>query len=428
MFQEARGLPGAQQRVPPGEDGLRAVAQRRAAVEAKRRKARSTAPSRATATASAARAGSVSAAPGGPAAPATAAVEAEALVVSHWFDSGDEGEPYSATVRVTGRRVGIQGLVGPRDSFSQDDMVDGIVPGSGPVSVTTWVYGLEPGEWTVNAELIGRPGEIASDAGRDRWRRGRPEPIQPAAWSWRRWGVSNGPATPVKTRWAPLARVARIPGVLPGSFTALAVVAIVVALVTQAVLVGREHISVGGSLAASLLAIVFGMVGAKAWHAAMHPGPWRQALLGGWSVDGFLVVAPVVAVVSLLAFGLPIGGFLDASTPGIFFAVAIGRIGCFFTGCCAGRCTRARWGVWSSDRRVGARRVPTQLLESATGLLLGVASTTLVLAGVPGVAGAVFVAALAVYVVIRQVLLRNRAESRLFSWRRSEAVAQSRAA
>jgi phosphatidylglycerol:prolipoprotein diacylglycerol transferase len=403
------------------------VAQRRAAVEAKRRKARSTTPSRATATASAARAGSTSARSGGQPAPATPVVEAEALVVSSWFDSGEEGNPFSATVRVTGRRVGINGLPGPRDTFSQDDRIDDIVPGSGPVSVTTWVNGLEPGEWTVNAELVGRPSEVTSDAGRDRWRRGRPEPIQPAAWSWRRWGLSNGPATPVKTRWAPLAPMARIPAVLPGSFTALAVLGVVVALVTQAAFVGRANISVGGSLAASLLAIVFGLVGAKLWYAALHPGPWRQ-LLGGWSVDGFLVAAPVAAVVALLAFGLPSGGFLDASAPGIFFAVAIGRIGCFFTGCCAGRCTRARWGVWSSDRRIGARRVPTQLLESATGLLLGAASTALVLAGVPGVDGAVFVAALAVYVVIRQVLLRLRAESRLFSWRRSDAVAQGQAA
>ncbi len=406
-------------------------------VEAKRRKARSTA-SRTAPTASAAhasstltagtgRTGSTSAGSGVQAAPTTVDVEAGALVVTNWFDSGDDGEPYSGTVRVVGRRVGIHGLPGRRDTFSQDDVIDRIVPGSGPVSVSTWVYGLEPGEWAVSAELIGRPGEVTGDAGRDRWRRGRPEPIQPAAWSWRRWRLSTGPAAPVKTRWAPLAPMARIPAVVPWSFTGLAIVAVVVALVTQAMLVARENISVGGSLAASLLAIVFGLAAAKLWHAALHPGPLRQALLGGWSVDGFLLVAPVVAIVALLAFGLPIGRFLDASAPGIFFAVAIGRIGCFLTGCCAGQCTRSRWGVWSSDRRIGARRVPTQLLESATGLILGVATTGAVLAGVPGLDGVVFVVAFAVYIVIRQLLLRRRAETRQFSWRRSAAVAQGRA-
>ena len=130
----------------------------------------------------------------------------------------------------------------------------------------------------------------------------------------------------------------------------------------------------------------------------------------------------LVAVAALLAFNLPIGVFLDAAAPGMFFAVAIGRLGCFFTGCCAGRCTRSRWGVWSSDRRVGARRVPTQLLESAAGLLIGVAAVLLVLFEVPGVSGLVFVATMAGYIAVRQMLLRLRAERREYSWRRSRSV------
>ena len=175
----------------------------------------------------------------------------------------------------------------------------------------------------------------------------------------------------------------------------------------------------------SLLALVSGLAGAKLWYAVLHPGPWRHSL-GGWSVDGFLVVAPVVAVVALVAFDLPIGAFLDAAAPGIFFAVAIGRFGCFFTGCCAGRCTRSRWGVWSSDRRIGARRIPAQLLESGAGLIIGLASVVLVLADVFGVSGLVFVVAVVAYVIVRQFLLRVRAERREFSWRRSRLVSGER--
>jgi phosphatidylglycerol:prolipoprotein diacylglycerol transferase len=137
-------------------------------------------------------------------------------------------------------------------------------------------------------------------------------------------------------------------------------------------------------------------------------------------------VASVVAVAVLLGFQLPIGRFLDATTPGLFFAVAIGRLGCFFTGCCAGRCTRSRWGVWSSDRRVGARRIPTQLLESAAGLLIGVVAAPLVLFDVPGVSGLIFVAAFAAYIVVRQLLLRLRAERREYSWQRSGLVSGER--
>ena len=353
-------------------------------------------------------------------------MEREALVVTHWFDPGDEGEPYPATVRLTGRRVGIQGLPKPPDTFVQDDRIDRVVPGSGPVSVSTWVYGLQPGEWTVTAELI-RPGHPdGKDQPAYRSSCTSAEPIPPAVWSWRRWGLSTGPANPVKTRWALIAPLARIPGVLPGSFTALGALGVLVALIVQAAIVARENASVGPSLVVSLLALLVGLAAAKVWYAVLHPAPWPKALLGGWAVDGFLVAAPSVAVVLLLLFDMPVGAFLDAATPGIFFAVAIGRLGCFFTGCCAGQCTRSRWGVWSSDRHIGARRIPTQLLESGAGLLIGVVATALVLGHVPGIDGLVFVAALAVYFLARQVLLRIRAESRPYLWRRSPAVTAQR--
>lgn len=347
-------------------------------------------------------------------------VEPEALVVSHCFDSGEDGEPYSATVRLTGRRVGINRLPGPQDTFVREDRVDGIVPGSGPYSVTSWVYGLEPGDWTVSAELL----RLGPDAGRGR--RVATEPIPPAAWSWPRWALASGSRGSVHTRWAMLVPLARMPGVIPGSFTVLGTLGILVALVVQSAILARENVSVSGSLVVSLIALASGLLGAKVWYAVLHPGPWRQAILGGWAVDGFLVVASVVAVAVLLAFDRPIGLFLDATAPGIFFAVAIGRLGCFLTGCCAGRCTRSRWGVWSSDRdsRIGARRIPTQLLESAAGLVIGVVAGLLVLSDALGLQGAVFVAAVAAYVLVRQMLLRLRAERRDYLWRRSRLVSR----
>lgn len=347
------------------------------------------------------------------------AVELEALVVTHWFDSGEGEEPYSATVRLTGRRGGIHGMPKPQDTFVQEDKIDGIVPGSGLVSITSWVYGRQPGEWTVSAELL-RP---RGDAGRGR--RVTAEPIRPAAWSWRRWALSTGSAGTVKTRWAMLAPLARMPGVIPGVWPALGVLGALVALVTQVAILAHENVAVGQFLVVSLLALGFGLIGAKLWNAVLHPGPWRQ-WIQGWSVDGFLFVAPVVAVAALLAFDLPIGVFLDAATPGLFFGVAIGRLGCFFTGCCAGRCTSSRWGVWSSDRRVGARRIPAQLIESLAGLLLGATSALLVLGHVPGVDGVIFAAAFGAYVVVRQLLLRVRAERREYSWRRSNVASAER--
>lgn len=342
----------------------------------------------------------------GIAAQASEAVEPEALVVTYWFDSGEEGEPYDATVRLTGRRTGIRGAPRAGDTFTQDETIEGIIPGTGPVSFTAWVYGLQHGEWDVDARLI----PTSQDARPAILRPGSLPAIQRATWSWRRWALSTAPVIPIKTRWALLAPLARQPAVIPGIYTALAVVGIVLALALQAVLLDRQGIPFEPPLTASVLALVAGLIGAKVWYAILHPD--ESLIKGGWAVDGFLLIAPLVVALTLFGWNQPIGVVIDATAPGIFFAVAIGRVGCFLTGCCAGRCTASRWGIWSSDRRVGARRIPTQLFESAAGLVLAVVSLLLVVNGGLLVDGAVFVATFVIYAVIRQALLRVRVERR----------------
>ena len=341
---------------------------------------------------------------------AAQATESEALSVTHWFDAKNEGEPYSATVRFSGHRIGISGKPTPRDTFAKEETIDGIVPGSGRVSITSLAYGLEPGEWTVTADLLRHASHAGGHLSADHLSRIGAQPLPRAAWSWRRWALENGAYSPVKTRWGPLVRMTRVPAVIHGSWSGLIAVGVLVGAAVQATLLAHANVPVGLALIVDLLALVSGLLLAKLWYLALRPPrSWRQSIGEGWTVDGLLFAAPAVGAVALLAFNLPIGVFLDASAPALFFGVAIGRLGCFFTGCCAGRCTRSRWGIWSSDRRVGARRIPTQLLESATGLLIGAVATLLVLrlASAPG---AVFVAAVAAYVAVRQFLLRLRAE------------------
>lgn len=70
--------------------------------------------------------------------------ETEALTVTHWFDPVTE-RPYAATVRFLGTRLAIAGKAQSTDTFVRDELVEGIVPGSGPVSVTTQGYGLQAG-------------------------------------------------------------------------------------------------------------------------------------------------------------------------------------------------------------------------------------------------------------------------------------------
>jgi phosphatidylglycerol:prolipoprotein diacylglycerol transferase len=342
------------------------------------------------------------------------AIEPEALVVSHWFDSGSTGEPYSAVVRLHGRLANADEQGRHTSTFTHEETIDRVIPGSGPVCLSSWVYGLKPGKWTVTGEVIraiGRGGQVGHS---------RPETAIAASWSWRHWSLRTTPAEPVATRWAPLAPLARIPAVLPGSYTALCALAIVVALVSQIAILASEQIAVPRSVLVSLLALSAGFIGAKVWSIVLHPG--ESLVKGGWAVDGFLVTAPIVAIAALVIFGLPVGAYLDATAPGLFFAVAIGRIGCFLTGCCAGRVTSSRWGIWSSDRRIGARRLPAQLLESAAGLLIGVAALPLTLLHFRAVHGAVFILAFGAYLVVRQMLLRLREEARRYSWQRSRLV------
>jgi len=108
---------------------------------------------------------------------------------------------------------------------------------------------------------------------------------------------------------------------------------------------------------------------------------------------------------------VPAGAFLDATTPGLLVAMAVGRVGCFFAGCCGGPPTASSFGVWSSDQRVGARRLPTQLLELALVGVLGLGALVAVLFHGPA-GGAFFALGLSAYVLGRQGILRLRAEPR----------------
>lgn len=132
----------------------------------------------------------------------------------------------------------------------------------------------------------------------------------------------------------------------------------------------------------------------------------------GTCIQGFLLGGfGTLAVGSLLA-GPPVGVLLDATTPGVLFAMALARPGCFLGGCCAGRPTLSRWGLWSSDRRIGVRRIPVQLMEAAMAFAIGLATLAVFLTGPRPLPGALFVGAVAAYTLGRQLLFPFRREPR----------------
>src|SRR5713226_1385382 len=63
----------------------------------------------------------------------------EILAVTYWFDPAPHAEIYPVTVRFSGRRVDVKGRVQSGDKFVQDETIEQVVPGSGPISLTARV-------------------------------------------------------------------------------------------------------------------------------------------------------------------------------------------------------------------------------------------------------------------------------------------------
>src|SRR5579884_4311835 len=56
------------------------------------------------------------------------------LAVTYWFDPAPHAGPYPVTVRFSGRRVDVKGQAQSGDRFVQDETIEQVVPGSGPIS------------------------------------------------------------------------------------------------------------------------------------------------------------------------------------------------------------------------------------------------------------------------------------------------------
>lgn len=328
----------------------------------------------------------------------------EVVAFTYWFNPLPEPAIQSVTIRFTGWRLDESRSAKPGDEFSHDEKIDGILAGSGPIAVTVKIRDVNPGEWTVHAQLL-TPEDSPKRKRRTLEAHSPAISIYPASWSWLRWRLTANSNPTVKTRLAPFVRP---PGVLLGSWAALVALGTVLALLAQALIISAKNLQLEHVLAASLLILLGGVVGAKTWYLVLHR---RDGSRDGWAVQGFVAGFALVAPVLLTLFKVPTGVFLDATTPGLMLGLAVGRLGCFFTGCCAGRPSASRWAVWSSNRSIGARRVPTQLMESALAFAVALIAFVVILRyGTQH--GRFFVAALAGYTLVRQGLLRLREERR----------------
>ena len=323
---------------------------------------------------------------------AAKAVE-ELLTPTYWLDPGEAGEPFSATVRFSGRRTDVTGKPQPRDSFWQEETVDGIIPGSGPVAVTAEVRGINPGEWTVTARSVarvgGRPYRAYPPPGHDPAAVYRVPPP-------RRVEIPAEATAAVHT--STLLR-SKVPGIVRFAYATLVSLGVLVGLGLEALLLSHGHYSLFRPMLFSVIAIVAGVIGGKGWYVAVH----RGKKFDGWCIQGFVAGAAVVVA---------------AAAPALLIGMSIGRPGCFWAGCCTGRPTAARWGIWSSDRRLGCRRAPAQLLEALSALVSGVVVLAVVLADGLARSGPVAIVGLAVYTLCRQFILGLRAEPRVWQYGR----------
>ncbi|MFP5335726.1 MAG: prolipoprotein diacylglyceryl transferase [Actinomycetes bacterium] len=330
--------------------------------------------------------------------------EPQSLGITYWFDAAPDGDPYPVNVHVSGGRRG-----GPEGdgaaTFTRIVTVDRVVPGSGRVAVTTRVPGLSPGTWDVTVTPVQR----APEGSGGRW--------VPAADPRLPRGSASG-----RTGFAPVIRV-RAPGARLWAWPALVTAGAVLGVTAQGLLAWQVGLPVQRLLLLTITASLLGLLGAKAYYLLTHPRELRSVLTSGMSVQGFVIVVLGLLVTGSLALGLPWRAVLDVSAPGLLLGMTVGRLGCLLGGCCAGRPTASRWGMWLSDRRLGMRRIPVQLLESALAAVSGAGALIAVLVLGTSGDGLVFVAALAAYVAGRQVLFPLRDTPRLTAHGRSVTLA-----
>lgn len=131
--------------------------------------------------------------------------------------------------------------------------------------------------------------------------------------------------------------------------------------------------------------IVSALVGAKLLLLVVEWDTYGRSLSELWTLVrsagvfyGGLIVAVAVALYYLWRHRMPVWSVTDVFAPGIALGHVIGRLGCFFAGCCFGRPTNVPWAV-TFQSQYAAQNVgtplnvplhPTQLYEAGAELLI----------------------------------------------------------
>lgn len=127
-----------------------------------------------------------------------------------------------------------------------------------------------------------------------------------------------------------------------------------------------------GLLGGVLLFAVVTYTPAQAW-ALLCAGEFRQ-LFGGIVFYGALLAGLLGGLLGSWLAKADLRDYINPVAPALPLGHAIGRVGCFLTGCCYGRPTESGLGVVFSHpvggAPVGVKLLPVQLFESAADLVI----------------------------------------------------------
>jgi phosphatidylglycerol:prolipoprotein diacylglycerol transferase len=155
-------------------------------------------------------------------------------------------------------------------------------------------------------------------------------------------------------------------------------------------------------LALGLCGVVGGLVGSALFYFAIHARRFlaEPALLlqPGLVFYGGLVGGTVAAATYCRSYKISLTRAADAAAPGLALGQAIGRVGCFFGGCCYGR--PAPPGFPLAVPLFGAWRYPVQLYEAA-GLAVIAAATHVLPSPLVRRPGAIFAVYLGAHALLR---------------------------
>jgi phosphatidylglycerol:prolipoprotein diacylglycerol transferase len=127
--------------------------------------------------------------------------------------------------------------------------------------------------------------------------------------------------------------------------------------------------------------LIAAIVGSRVFFLAVNPDVLSESIWavfqiwkGGLVFYGGFIAALITAIVYVRIIKVPFFKIADIFSPGLAAGHAVGRIGCFFAGCCYGKTCDLPWAVVFKDSLslapIGVHLHPTQLYSVAGNLLI----------------------------------------------------------